>query len=381
MIKFALRRNLIYPLQLIIYNLLRKLETILINHLFNISDSLAFTPLMFIGEFAAGLFVYLYEKNFLKKKKNKSKFFSIELIQEEGKINQPDNPFKIYLLIFFVASFDWVQFSIWNANVPKFKTLSNSLVSRLSVVITMTDALFYIYVLRLPIFKHQLFSIIITVICFVIIVITEFFFQEINYFFPYTTFVLALATTIVCQILSGLIDSIENYLYEYDFFNPYYTLMLEGLFGFFISFLFFFTPKYLVDVINIYKSFDAKNLVLFTFLLILYIILCGGRNLYRVITTKLYTPMARSLTDYFLNPIYMSVDFAIKQDFLRNGERNIAYFVTNLILSILLSFCGCVYNEFIVLFFWGLEHNTHGVVTQRAMTENELNSVTDDDED
>ena len=91
--------------------------------------------------------------------------------------------------------------------------------------------------------------------------------------------------------------------------------------------------------------------------------------------------MARSLTDYFLNPIYMSVDFAIKQDFLRNGERNIAYFVTNLILSILLSFCGCVYNEFIVLFFWGLEHNTHGVVTQRAMTENELNSVTDDDED
>ena len=345
MIKFALRRNLIYPLQLIIYNLLRRLETILINYLFNISDSLAFTPLMFIGEFAAGLFVYLYEKNFLRKKKNKSKFFSIELIQQESKINQPDNPFKIYLLIFFVAFFDWVQFSIWNANVPKFKTLSNSLVSRLSVVIT------------------------------------EFFFQEINYFFPYTTFVLALATTIVCQILSGLIDSIENYLYEYDFFNPYYTLMLEGLFGFFISFLFFFTPKYLVDVINIYKSFDAKNLVLFTFLLILYIILCGGRNLYRVITTKLYTPMARSLTDYFLNPIYMSVDFAIKQDFLRNGERNIAYFVTNLILSILLSFCGCVYNEFIVLFFWGLEHNTHGVVTQRAMTENELNSVTDDDED
>ena len=181
MIKFALRRNLIYPLQLIIYNLLRRLETILINYLFNISDSLAFTPLMFIGEFAAGLFVYLYEKNFLRKKKNKSKFFSIELIQEEGKINQPDNPFKIYLLIFFVAFFDWVQFSIWNANVPKFKTLSNSLVSRLSVVITMTDALFYIYVLRLPIFKHQLFSIIITVICFVIIVITEFFFQEINY--------------------------------------------------------------------------------------------------------------------------------------------------------------------------------------------------------
>ena len=51
MIKFALRRNLIYPLQLIIYNLLRRLETMLINHLFHFSDSLAYTPLMFIGEF------------------------------------------------------------------------------------------------------------------------------------------------------------------------------------------------------------------------------------------------------------------------------------------------------------------------------------------
>ena len=39
MIKFALRRNLIYPLQLLIYNLLRKLETKLIDHLFEFRDS------------------------------------------------------------------------------------------------------------------------------------------------------------------------------------------------------------------------------------------------------------------------------------------------------------------------------------------------------
>ena len=70
MIKFALRPNLIYPLQLIIWNLLRKLETMLINYLFNFSDSLVYTPLMFIGEFVSD-WPYIYiKKNFYKRKNN-----------------------------------------------------------------------------------------------------------------------------------------------------------------------------------------------------------------------------------------------------------------------------------------------------------------------
>ena len=75
MIKFALRPNLIYPLQLIIWNLLRKFETMLINYLFNFSDSLVYTPLMFIGEFVSGLAIYLYQKNFCKRKKQLLKYF------------------------------------------------------------------------------------------------------------------------------------------------------------------------------------------------------------------------------------------------------------------------------------------------------------------
>ena len=74
MIKFALRRNLIYPLQLLIYNLLRNLETKLIDHLFEFRDSLVFTPIMFIGEFLVGLLVYKYQKNFIKKKKKHINF-------------------------------------------------------------------------------------------------------------------------------------------------------------------------------------------------------------------------------------------------------------------------------------------------------------------
>ena len=98
MIKFALRPNLIYPLQLIIWNLLRKLETMLINYLFNFSDSLVYTPLMFIGEFVSGLAIYLYQKKFLQKKKTTSKIFSITLIQGKNDIILPDKKYKIYNL-------------------------------------------------------------------------------------------------------------------------------------------------------------------------------------------------------------------------------------------------------------------------------------------
>ena len=76
--------------------------------------------------------------------------------------------------------------------------------------------------------------------------------------------------------------------------------MLEGLFGFIMSFSYFFEPNYLKDVANVCKKFSIGKIVLFIFLLLLYVILSGGRNIYRIITSKLYSPMTRALTDYFL---------------------------------------------------------------------------------
>ena len=142
--------------------------------------------------------------------------------------------------------------------------------------------------------------------------------------------------------------------------------MIEGVVGFFMSFFLFFIHNYLEDIKIVYNNNSAGRLILFSFLLLLYIILSGGRNVFRVVTTKLYSPMARALTDYFLNPIYLTYDFELKNDFLKQGERNIPYFIVNLILSFIISICGCVYNEFIVLLFCGLEINTHDQIARRA---------------
>ena len=73
--------------------------------------------------------------------------------------------------------------------------------------------------------------------------------------------------------LSGITTIID----EYDFLNPYYVLMLEGLFGFFMSFLYFIYPDYLKDIKTVLKNFETGKKVFFFFLLFLYTILCGCR--------------------------------------------------------------------------------------------------------
>ena len=68
----------------------------------------------------------------------------------------------------------------------------------------------------------------------------------------------------------------------------------------------------------------------------------------------------------------------------QKGESNYAYFILNLILSIVISFFGCVYNEFLILFCFGLERDTYNQISQRSFTEQELNTlnnVMDQDED
>ena len=51
MIKFVSRPNIIYLIQLIIWNILRKVEKTIIGEVFFFDNSSIFTLLMFIGEF------------------------------------------------------------------------------------------------------------------------------------------------------------------------------------------------------------------------------------------------------------------------------------------------------------------------------------------
>ena len=383
MIKFALRRNLIYIAQLIIWNAVRKLERTLMSEFLGFDRSAIFTSLMFIGDIIAGSIIYKYQDRFLSKDDKPQNFMSMMLLHSKSKMIAPDNIYKIYILIFFSAFFDFIEFTLSVSYLKKFANLSPSLQSRLSGILTISSALFFYYVLKLPIFKHQFFSLLIIVICLIMIIVSEFFFQKINIFLSYGLFIQALIIIFAIHFFNSLLDSIEKYLFEYDFLNPFKILLWEGIFGLGITLIYYCIDSPLNDIIKFYNPDEPGNFILLICLLFIYIFLCGGRNVFRIATNKIYSPMAKTLTDYILNPVYNIIDFARGKDFLSEDNLRIPYFIINLIASFIISICGCVYNEFIVLFCCKLEFDTHDQITRRAtlFTKNESESSSENNSD
>ena len=371
MIKFALRNNLKYPLELLIFSFLRDLDNILIDYFFNF-DSLIYMSLMFLGEFFFGLIIYFHQKHFLNKNKGPkvNTYKSIILIRNQENL-AIDSKTKIIFLVFIAGFFDFVQFMM-SLYTPQFLYISGSLISRLAGFLTVFNALFYYYVLKLPIFKHQYISLIIIGICLILVIITEFIFQEINIFLSYGQFSMVFLLNFLLQFCNSMLDSVEKYLFEYNHLNSYLCLLLEGLFGFILSFIHGLFHSPFEEIIEFKKINSTSEFAVLIFLLILYLALSGLKNAFRVATTKIYSPMTTTFVEYILNPFYLIYYFCSDNDFITNGNKNYAYFFINLIISLILSFFGFVFNEFIILFCCELEIDTHSQIVRRSMKEEEI---------
>ena len=364
MIRFALRYNLIYILQLIIWNLLRNIEKAIISSILGFDNSIIFTLLMFLGDLIFGSIIYSYQLKFLQNNNDKpSKFMSITLLHNTNELIPPDSQLKIYLLLFFSSFFDFIEFTLSRYYIPKYFDISISIQSRLSGILTISSALFFYYVLKFQIFKHQFFSLLIIGFCLIIVIISEFLLFK---FRTLEEFIISLILIFFTHFFNSLLDSIEKYLFEYNYLNPFRTLMWEGIFGSLITLIYYIVNNPIKDIIKYYKHKSIGEFVALIFLLFLYIFLCGGRNTFRVVTNKIYSPMAKTLTDYILNPFYLIYDFFIGNDFHNGKEPNYIYFSINLVISFIISICGCVYNEFIVLFCCELEFDTHNQISKRA---------------
>ena len=398
-IKFSFRRNLIYPLQYIIWSLLREL-LIMVNYLvINFESHEIFLSLMFLGELLGGAIMYCYERKIMKKKteeKQEKYFMSIKLIEydkEVGDFFVPlDGKIKIIFLMFLSAFNDFVQFSITTIEIYKLKMLSYSINHRLSGISTISAFLFHVYALKLPVFKHHKISLLIIGICLIVVIIMEFIFETMKTFVTFIYVLKAVVYIIFSQVLTSCKDSIEKYLFEFDYMNPFVVLMYEGLFGFLLSFLLFINKNYFKDIEKFIEKKRGetdrkKHIIALPFLFLSYIILRGGKNLFRIVTNKIYSPMTKSFIDYVLNPFYIIYYFSIYNDFYIKANLNYSFLLINIIISLIISFFGCVYNEFIILFCCGLERNTHDQISQRAKSFDELSELvkfdngSDDDEE
>ena len=148
-------------------------------------------------------------------------------------------------------------------------------------------------------------------------------------------------------------------------------LMIEGAFGFVLSG--FYSIKE-----NPFKSlkFDRKyKYIILISCLFIYFVLSGLSNSYRVITNKIYSPVTLSLAYCFLDPLLIIVGFSKnKKNFLPLNDKINIYFFVNLVISILIVFFGCVYNEVFVLFCFSLERDTHREISSRSQSEDISNN-------
>ena len=232
--KIGIRNNLYYPLMLIIFISLLKVDEILLNNVCKYQNThFIISLLIFISQFCAGFFVLLFQ--------NKS-----EIIRLDKKI-------KINILIILASYFNYIGTIIRNQNTDF------ELENRTRGFQIIFCAILCYFTIRTKIYKHQIFSLIIIFIIFIFILVIDFFLNEKKF---------ELLISYGCGIFScfsrAFLDTIEKYLFEFDYLNPYKVLMLEGFIGcLFIPILFFFDLTYVE--INSFKN--NYNFVLLIILL------------------------------------------------------------------------------------------------------------------
>lgn len=369
MIKLAGRHNIIYIIQLVIWSNIRTIDIILLGYFFNFKASSIFTPLMFLGEFTSGAIVYRYQSKYLRNKDNdslidrfKMKNLSIESVQEKS------NKFKVFILLFLASFLDFAEYIITTFYIKKFTYISSTLDSRCYSFLVICNGVAFKYLLRIKIFKHQILSLIIIFICFIITIASEYLFQHVDEIFTYAEFTVALALILVEYFYLAMMDIIDKYLLEFESVDPFLIIMVEGLIGLVFGILFCWVENPLPELKYIYNNNSTSSFILFIAFLFLFFICTNFRVAFRIMINKLYSPMVLTLSDYFLNPIYIIYNY-INGDFKSKEGQNIFYFILNLILSILTAFSTFIYNEFIVLFCYGLELNTHDQITKRSKLE------------
>ena len=368
---------MIYLILLCFWHYARQIEVIIIPKVIYFSDSLSFTFLMFLAELFGGLAVILYNKlNFLYRKKKTKQDENIVKILTKGKerkMSKSDNMFKIIILIIFAAFFDFVQFII-SYTLQKIVVLSPTSDQRLRIIITVVSSLLCTYALRFKIAKHHIFSLIGMSICSLVILIFDLIFLSKGADAGY--FVLAFLLVIIRLAFVSFIDVTERYLVEYNNLNKFKILSAEGFIGiiFCIIFIFIERKNPFIEMHNAYERLNnGGKKFLMIFLLILYIILSAGVNIYKIICNVIYNPIAKSLPAYFLNPAFIIYYFIEENDFKSGGQRNYFYFILNLILSLIIDFFALIYNEFLILYCFGLQHGTHYAIADRA----EINTITE----
>ena len=378
MLKFGFRNNNFYPLMLLLFIFLRIfVEKILKAHPYKEDIDFILSFLIFFSQSLIGAIIYLYY-NCKKKEptqepiitgKRISKIGTVTLIMNKSyEIN--DSKFKKISLIIFASFFNFVGSIIRSDDAINFgeKEENNSqLEIRIRSIQIIISSLLCYFTLRLNIYKHQKLSLIIISLFLVFLIIIELIIASNK-----KNKILSMLIVIMSCLSRAFLDVTEKYLFDYNYINILSMLIYEGLIGIFLFIIFFIVNKsYQNQGKNILIEMSHFNWQLITFILliILYTVISGFRNAYRVTTNKYYSPMSRALFESTLDPFLFLYNFLTFYSY-DEGSKKWIYFSTVLFCLLVIAFFSLVYNDFIIFYCYGLEYNTYSEINRRINLDN-----------
>ena len=366
------------------WTFLRKIVKIILAKFYNFNGSVIYTFLMFIGEIIGGLFFYLYQKGYFEKKIQSSMQIESKqsdfLITNEAVIKIADSDKKKLFLIIITGFFDFFQFFISLSFIEKILKSPGTLDIRLGGILIVISSLICRFTLRIPILKHQILSLVIMGICLLIIIISEFFFRKFDIFLDKKKFAFVVLLIILTNFALALNNTIEKYLVDIDLISPFKVLFMQGILGLISTIIFSIFNEPFSQLQKIYNNNSSGMFILFIFLLLFYTIFGMFKNIYRMYTIMLFSPMNKHLADFIINPLYIIYYFVARYDFLIPNEViKYFYFFTNLILLIIFDICGLIFNEFLVINCYGLDRNTYNQIVVRASKVEEMETIGDNE--
>jgi hypothetical protein len=326
----------------------------------------------FLGQIIGGLSVYFYQYRAFHKQ-SKNVYFGLELIHNKANMESKDKAFKIILLIILASSFEFFIVIIqYYLNIEGNIIISRVFTIRIQALTSIISSILCYYSLNYKLGKHHIFSIIFLGLFIILQIISEILYRPAGILLGQFFFQVFLM--IMRNILISFIDCIEKYLYEANYVNPFKLLVLEGVFD--IIFLLIFTfAKNTIDIKelkNFFAKLNSTQICVIAFVFIGYLIISTIIRVYQIYCNVIYSPTIKSIAGYILVPLYNIITYEVNVDFY--GK--IGYFAICEVISLILDFFGCVYNEFIILYCCGLEHDTKEDISFRAR--NIMNIPTND---
>ena len=365
MIKLGIRKNMAYPFMYMLLIIIQRVIRILLDTLIKKDIFIILSFINFFSDFFFGALFLCLQKE-ANNSGNQKIILGVNIIHNK-KENGPtlkDSKFKIYILIFFGSYFSFIS-SLLTKLFDIFITDKNMLqnIKMRGLEIIFSTLLCYL-TLRIKIYRHHKFSLLVIIICLITITRLEIILFHDKY--DASELKIYYLILIFVSISYPLFDTIEKYLFEVDFINPFFLLIVEGPFEILLmstSFLIDIPWKEIADLKKELIENDI-NIYIFIFLLFLYFIISGFKNIYGIYTIKLYSPMVRALADSIKDPLLLVYHLFLNDN--KDIKLDSFFFWINLLISLIFIFFSFIFNEFLILYFCQLEHETFLEIRKRS---------------